>query len=141
MSFKRIILGWIVAFLIWTIVGSILYMNPVVAEYFHKYKDTPAIKSWDGSMNFIIYMELGMLISSLLIAIIYASIVNSLPGKTFIKGLVFGLMLIVLMILYRFFNMWMLTTYPKPLLIIDLINGTIESLFIGMSLALIIKEG
>ena len=131
MNFTFVIVGSVVAALITHLVAAMLYMNPFVTKIYKKHKKHPAINNHSTDKKFMIDMVvLGMFIPSFIAATTYSYLK---PGLHIINGdlgsmaLVLAFMLIGIRIIPRFFDMNMLTSYPKKLLFIELINGIILS--------------
>lgn len=78
------------------------------------------------------------MVQCLLWAFIFALVKPVLPEVLLIKGLVFGLILVAVKIFPRFFDMWIQSTYPNKLLIVEFVNGTIGSFIIGVVFAYVI---
>ena len=134
------ILAGFLASLAWFILGGALYMNPLVDKIYKSYKESPALKKWASLKKYIINMYLlGILIPSLIFAFVYAFINPIFPENLVLKILYFGLIMIGVRIMTRFFDMWLQTSYPNKLLVIEIINGIIGSFVIALILALIIK--
>lgn len=105
----------------WFIAGGILYMNPLVAKVYKKFEDHPAMKKWDNQKKYLAYMYfIGALIPSVIFSFIYESISP-------ISVLHFGLILVGIRIIPRFFDMWIQSSYPNKLLFIEIINGIVLS--------------
>lgn len=112
--------GFIVS-IAWFIIGSLLYTNPTIGKIYKKYENNPGMKKWDKKSKYITYMYLlGALTPSLIMAFVYKLIAP-------ISILHFGLILLGIRIIPRFFDMWIQSSYPNKLLYIEIINGTILS--------------
>ena len=129
------IIGAIVASGLWFIIGGALYMNPAVAKMYKDAEDSPALKKWPNASKYIGLQYVGILIQCLLWAFVFAVIKSALPGNAWAKGLSFGLILVVMKIFPRFFDMWIQTAYPNKLLAVEFINGTIGSFIIALIFA------
>lgn len=132
MKLKRLILAWLVGFVVWAVLGGLLYMNPLVGGYFSEFEGSSGVKVWDDTAEYLIYMHLGGLVEVLIYAIVFAMVRTALPTRRLFRGLAFSLILVVMMVLPRFFTMWIQSTYPDPLLVIDLVNGVIMSVGLGL---------
>lgn len=126
------------ASIVWFIVGSVLYLNPFVAKIYKNAEGSPALKRWPSIPKYIALQYAGILVQCLLWAFVFALIKSVLPGGVLMKGLVFGLILIVVKIFPRFFDMWIQSTYPNKLLAVEFVNGTIGSIVIGAVFSYII---
>lgn len=134
----QIILGGFLASIVWFIVGGALYMNPFIARVYKNAESSPALKKWPSVPKYIGIQYVGILAQCLLWASVFALIKSVFPEEVLIKGLLFGLILVVVKIFPRFFDMWIQSTYPNKLLAVEFINGTIGSFIIGLVFAYVI---
>jgi len=117
---------------VWFILGGILYMNPFIAKIYKKYHKHPSMKHFSNQKNYLtgVFFVAGF-IPIILILFAYQFIVP-------INWIIFGFILFMFRIIPRFCDMWMQTSYPNTLLIIELINGLILSFIIAFMFQLII---
>jgi len=133
------IIGAGAATIVWFIIGAIVYMNPVVDKIYKKYEDHPSVKNRKDVKTFIINtFVFSILIQCVLFAFVYLYIEPLLPGTLLLNTLYFGGILTLVKIIPRFFDMWVQSQYPIPLLGIELINGSIGSFVIAFVFALVI---
>jgi len=133
------ILAGFLASIAWFIIGGALYMNPIVAKIYKNLENSPGLKKWEDTKKYLINMYVfGILIQCLLFALVYSFIKPILPGSLALNTIFFGLILIAVKIFPRLFDMWMQSTYPNKLLVVELVNGTIGSFVIAFILTLII---
>ena len=96
-------------------------MNPFVAKIYKKHETSPSMKKWKSQKSYLSMMYLlGILVPSLIAAFFFYYLAP-------ISVLSFGLLLVGIRMLPRFFDMYMQTSYPNVLLLIELVNGTILS--------------
>jgi hypothetical protein len=114
------------AAVIWFVVGGLLYMNPPVAKIFKKAEGSPALRVWKKQPVYLLVTFLGVLAQGLLWAFVFYFIRPVLPGTFWLDTLLFGIGLFVVKIIPRFIDMAIQTTYPKPLLAMEFVNGTIS---------------
>ena len=133
------LIGGVAASIIWFFVGAVVYMNPVVAKIYKKYEDTPSVKNRKDVKTFIMNtFVFSILIQCLLFVFVYLFIQSILPGTLILNTLYFGIILVAVKIIPRFFDMWVQSSYPTTLLTIEIINGTIGSFVIAFVFALLI---
>jgi hypothetical protein len=116
--------GFIVS-IIWFIVGGALYMNPFIAGIYKKFQGHESMKNtWKTKKQYLINMYiLGILIPVMIASFVYSFLTPiSVPA--------FALILIGIRMVPRLLDMYMQTSYPNKILLIELINGSILS-FIG----------
>jgi len=135
MDALQVVLGGVVASVAWFIAGGALYMNPFVTGVYKNAEASSALKKWPSVPRYIALQYIGILAQCLLWAFVFALVNSALPEGLLIRGLVFGFILVVVKIFPRFYDMWIQSTYPGRLLAIELVNGTIGSLIIGMVFA------
>lgn len=132
----KILLAGFVTSIIWFIAGALLYMNPVAKNIQDSVKNSPALKKWASPTQMMAYVYLlGCLIPSVLIAFVYNAINTVLPSSYWMNVLMFGLILICIKIIPRFSDMATMTSYPKKMLILDIINGSLNSFVMAMVFA------
>ena len=133
------ILGGVAATIVWFIVGAVVYMNPFVAKIYKKYEETPSVKNRKDVKKFIVNtFVFGILIQCLLFAFVYLFIQSILPGNLLLNTFYFGIILVAVKIIPRFFDMWVQSSYPTQLLTIEIINGTIGSFVIAFVFAVLL---
>lgn len=139
MEIVQLIIGGSAATLVWFIIGAIVYMNPFVAKIYEHYEDDPSVKNRKDVKTFIINTFLySVLIQCFLFAFIYLFIQPVLPGTVLMNTIYFGMILVIVKTIPRFFDMYVQSKYPTTLLFIELINGSIGSFVIAGVLALLL---
>ena len=139
MSVPQTVLGGVAASIVWFVVGGALYLNPVIAKVYADAKSSPAVKEWPDQRKYVAAMFAGgSLAQCLLWAFVFAVVKPALPEPAFLQGIVFGLVLVATKMFPRLFDMWIQTTYPNKLLVIEFVNGGIGGFIIGLIFAYII---
>ena len=139
MNILQAILGGVVASIVWFVVGGALYLNPIVAKVYKDAESSPAVKKWPDQRKYLAAMFTGgNLAQCLLWAFVFALVKPALPGPEFLRGIVFGLVLVAIKMFPRLFDMWIQTTYPNKLLVIEFVNGSLGGFIIGVIFAYII---
>ncbi|MBD3312967.1 hypothetical protein GF345_00835 [Candidatus Woesearchaeota archaeon] len=136
----RVILAAIIASIVWFVLGGILYMNTYSKKIFNKEsKKSKAVSKWKNMRQFYAEMYfLGMLIPSIIFAFVYYMVYPSFPGGIMVNGFLFGLILMGIKIIPRFADMKLMTTYPKKLLTMDFIVGSINCFAVAFTIASIV---
>jgi hypothetical protein len=133
------ILGGIAASVVWFVIGAVVYMNPYVGKIYKKYEEAPSVKNRKNIKTFIgNTFVFSILIQCLLFAFIYLFMKPILPGTLILNMFYFGIILVAVKIIPRFFDMWVQSSYPTPLLTIEIINGTIGSFVIALVFSLLL---
>jgi len=136
----RVILAGLLATIVGFVVGYILYgaMNGVYAQY----ADLPYAKPMDSVAIYLITMLAGGSVLTVLLALVYAVIQTGLPGqKPLVKGLSFGVMLMVVFMLPTAFNTWMQIAQPDVLILIEAVNRSIGLMVQAVIIALVYERG
>ncbi len=128
MNILHILFSGFIVSIAWFLIGSVLYVNPTVGKIYKRLENDPGMKKWKSKTKYITYMYLlGTLAPCLIMAIFYEFIAP-------INPLQFGLILIGIRIIPRFFDMWIQSSYPNKLLYVEIINGTILSFMAALVL-------
>lgn len=122
------------------IVLSVLYQNPYIAK-FYKEATTPesAIKVWDSSKKYVLYMASGTQIEVFFITAAYLFFKLYVPEPTLYQALLLSILFTGLRVYPRTFLMWIQTDYPNRLLVIETINGTIGTFIMVLGVYLLVQ--
>lgn len=133
----NILLAGLVASIAWFIIAGALYMNPFVAKMSKRAK-TSAVRPMGGKKEMLSMYLLGCLLPSILFAFVFVFIRPAMQGTFWMDTILFGLILFAIKIIPRMLDMGLLSTYPRKLLAVDLVNGTIASFVIAAALSLML---
>lgn len=142
-NYKKVILYGLVVLIIDMLIGNLLYMNPYVSGVFESYKGHPSIKpieSFGGIGNYITLTMIFGIILFIFLVVLYLVLYNSLPGKGWIKGLSFGIMVGFLKAVPEAFNQFMNINYPVDLIYIQLFNTFFGLILFGLYLDFIFRK-
>ena len=138
-NIKRAVLWGCILIVIQLVFSSLLYMNPIVANINKAFAGHPSIKSFDfigGLGNWILVTEIFGILLMIFWIILYRFAYYSIPGKGWIKGVIFGVVIGIIKSIPEAFNQWMVINYPVPLVLVQLVNTllglTIFGLFLGL---------
>lgn len=137
-NITQTILAGLLASVVYFIGGGILYMNPFVGKIYKSFAGAPGLKKWENTKKYLAYMHGIVFIQCFIFAFVYAFIKPAFTDIVVLNGFYFGLILIAVRIIPRMLDMWIQSTYPNKLLIIELINGTIASFVIAFAIVLVI---
>jgi hypothetical protein len=141
---KKILISGILAGLASFIVGSALYMNPLVSEIYSQYNNYPCSKSMDlfgGLGNWLMLMMIGGLVSTIFLAVLYSYTEKGIAIKsTWKKGLFFGILLWLVTRVSTSYYTWLMYTYPNVLNLIETFNGLIGGIVAGIVLAVVYEK-
>ena len=131
---KKAVLWGTILIILQMIIGNMLYMNPVVANINKQFEGHPSIKSFDflgGLENWIILTMVFGIFLMIIWIFLYKLFYSSLPGKGWIKGLYYGIIIGFIKSVPEAFNQWMVINYPTPLILIQLFNTFISLVIFG----------
>ena len=124
----QVLVAGFVASLVWFILGSVLYVNPWITKIYKKHESSPGFKAWKSQPKYIITMYfVGALIPCLILAFVYSFISPAFTGSLILNIFCLGLIIAGVRMIPRFLDMWIQTTYPDTLLMVEIVNGTILS--------------
>ena len=132
------LLGGFLGSLALFVAAGALYTNPPVGKLYKKFEKSPGLKKWASMPKYLLMQYLGGLVQCLLWTFVFAFIKPILPAGVLLSGIAFGLILLVIKIFPRLFDMWIQTTYPNKLLATEFINGSILSFIVGLVFAAVI---
>lgn len=131
-TIAKFILAVVVTHIIHFVLFVLMYMNPVVIKIYISFDQHPSMKRWDAPGKLYVNMFFLSFIEIVLIGIVYISTVQALPNDFWMKGLVFGLIVAGVRVYSKFYSMYIQTSYPSKLLAIEVVNGTIGCIIIGL---------
>ncbi len=144
MNCKKIIIAGLAAGIVSFIVGSILYMNPLVSDIYAQYGTWPGAKPMDdfgGLGNWMLLMLLGSLVAGVLIAVLYSYTEKAIKVKqTWIKGAFYGFLFWLATGPQYHYNVWLMYQVADIINIIELFNSLIGSLVLGIFLAVVYEK-
>ena len=133
MNIINIIWASLIASVAWFLVGGLLYMNPLTAKIYKSYENAPGFKKWKSTKKYLLNMFVfGNLLQIILFAFVYSFIEPVLNDTLLMNALNFAIILIFVKIIPRLIDMFMQSTYPNKLLLIEVINGSIGSIITAL---------
>lgn len=133
---QTLTLGLIIGVIHFLIIGT-LYGNPLIDKIYAKAQATePSVKRWPSKAKYLFLQFLGTQVEVYILtfAFFWLRPLVLEPGifASFLLGLVFA----SIRVYPRFWNMWIQTTYPNRMLLIEFVNGIISTLIIILGLQL-----
>ncbi|MGE0527753.1 MAG: hypothetical protein AB7G93_22145 [Bdellovibrionales bacterium] len=126
---EQVILWGMFAGILHFMLIGVLYNIPAVArQYELAAQASSAVKKWPSKTQYIVTQFLGTQIEVFILASAFFWLRPSLPLEGLSGALALGLLLALLRVYPRFWNMWIQSNYPNRLLAIELVNGTIGTL-------------
>ena len=117
------------------VVVGILYGNPLVGHISAKAEsESPAVKHWATKGKYFVTQFLGTQIEVYILTIAFVWLRPLVGFGTYGGAILLGCLFAAIRVYPRFWNMWIQTTYPTRLLIVEIVNGTIGTLVISVFL-------
>jgi hypothetical protein len=138
MNVKRLLAAGIAASVLFLVLDAALGTAGgfIGAEAFDlPFEQPPGI---EAKMKFGLIFEL---INGFMLAVIYAVIHPSLPGRGWKKGISYGLLVWGLRVVMGAFSNYMMTDMSPTLIAITVVTGLIEVLILGIVIAAIYRTG
>ena len=130
-----ILLWGAVAGVVHFVVIGILYGNPLVDRISAKAEATsPAVKRWTTKRKYFVTQFLGTQIEVYILTIAFVWLRPLVGFSGYGGAILLGSLLVAIRVYPRFWNMWVQTTYPTRLLVVEIVNGTIGTLVISVFL-------
>lgn len=142
-NYKKAILWGIVLYIIDTIVGGVLFMNPIVSSILDQYMGHPSMKPMEavgGEGNWILITMLFNIFLIIIFITLYLILYKGLPGQGWKKGLFFGVMIALITAVPEAFNQWMIFEYPNILILLQLMNALVGLIIFGIALGIIFDK-
>jgi hypothetical protein len=130
----------LISILVWGFIAGVghfvliglLYGNPFVArQYAEAMQSSPAVRKWASMGKYRLTQFLGTQVEVFILTTAYLWCRPALDDSALSAISILGFMLAAIRVYPRFWNMWIQTTYPRNLLAIEIVNGTIGTLAIA----------
>lgn len=123
-----LILGLLIGIIHFIIVG-ILYQNPFVASLYKEAEDkkSPGYRIWKNKKRYLLSMFLGTQAEVFILTFGYLFLKDYLPFSPFPSAIIISALFTAVRVYPRFWNMWIQSTYPNKLLVVEIVNGTIST--------------
>jgi len=124
--FYNVLVGGLVAGIGHFVLIGLLYGNPFVAkQYDEAMKSDPSVRKWPSPGRYRLIQFFGTQVEVFILTVAYLVFRPALTFSAWSTVLVLGAILASVRVYPRFWNMWIQTTYPRNLLLIEIINGTL----------------
>jgi hypothetical protein len=136
-----IVLWGAVAGVVHFVVIGILYGNPLADRISAKAEaESPAVRHWPTKLKYFVTQFFGTQIEVYILTIAFVWLRPFVGMSGFGGAILFGFLLAAIRVYPRFWNMWIQTTYPRRLLVLEVVNGTIGTLVISVFLQAVIRQ-
>ena len=135
-----VLLWGAVAGLVHFVVIGILYGNPLTDRISAGAEaESPAVRKWPSQVRYFVTQFFGTQVEVYILTFAFVWL-RPLVGLNGYGGLLLGLLFAAIRVYPRFWNMWIQTTYPLRLLLVEVVNGTIGTLVICVFLQLVTQH-
>jgi hypothetical protein len=110
---------------------AILYGNPLVEAYSREANQHASVKQWPSPVGYFVRQFFGTQVEVYLMTAVFFLLRPVMPDPGYLGALEAGGWIAALRVYPRFWNMWIQTTFPNRLLLVEVINGTLGVLFIA----------
>ena len=133
-----VLLWGLAAGLVHFVVIGILYGNPLTERISAGAEaESPAVRKWPSKVKYFVTQFLGTQVEVYILTIAFVWLRPLVGLDGYGGGLLLGLLLAAIRVYPRFWNMWIQTTYPLRLLLVEVVNGTIGTLVICIFLQMV----
>lgn len=113
------------------VVIALLYGNPIVDAYSREANRHVAVRQWPTQAGYFVRQFLGTQVEVYIMTAAFFWLRPATPAAGYLGALEIGALLAALRVYPRFWNMWIQTTFPGRLLLVEVINGSLGCLFIA----------
>jgi hypothetical protein len=132
--FVHVIVWGALAGLVHFVVIALLYANPITDRLSSDLEKAPGVKQWASKPRYFATQFLGTQLEVYILTVVFFWL-RPLIGMQGCGGaMALALLLAATRVYPRFWNMWIQTTYPRRLLAIEVVNGTLGTFAIIMFL-------
>ena len=117
---------------------GLLYGNPIVNRIYEEAQEKEAgVRKWPSKGNYLFTQFLGTQIEIYILTLVFLWLRPMIGWNGLTGALIFGVMLAAIRVYPRFWNMWIQSTYPRNLLKLEVVNGTIGTLAVASTLQML----
>ncbi len=134
----KILLWGLVTGAIHFVIMGVLYGNPFIDKIYQKaQKDSPGVKKWESRAKYLLTQFLGTQVEIFIMTAGFYWIKTLVNVNCMCTVMQIGLIFAGIRVYPRFWNMWIQSTYPNSMLLIEGIFGTISTFIVVISLYLL----
>lgn len=136
-NYQKALLWGAIVLIIHMLIGNLFYMNPFVMDIFQRYEGHPTMKSMEvfgGMSNWIILNAGFSVLYIVFLIILYCTIYESIPGKSWVKGISYGVLIGLIKAVPEAFNQFMVLNYPAELILVQLVIAILGLIIFGILL-------
>jgi hypothetical protein len=111
---------------------ALAYGNPIVDRISARAEsESPAVRQWPSKPRYFVTQFFGTQIEVYILTIAFLWLRPLVDTRGYGGGLLLGSLFAAIRVYPRFWNMWVQTTYPRRLLAVEVVNGTLGTLVIS----------
>jgi hypothetical protein len=116
---------------------GVLYGNPWIDRLYSKAQESsPAVRRWSSKPRYLVMQLAGTQVEVFILTFAFLWLRPAIGIAGITGSLTLGIAFAALRVYPRFWNMWIQTNYPRHLLAVEVINGTLGTLVIALVLHL-----
>lgn len=129
------VVGWgAAAGLVHFVIIAFPYANPVTDRLSRGLEEGPAVRQWPSKPKYFFTQFLGTQVEVYIMTVCFLWLRPLISDPGYSGALELGALLTAMRVYPRFWNMWIQTSYPRRLLAIEVVNGTMGWLAIAVFL-------
>ncbi|MCB9653086.1 MAG: hypothetical protein H6729_02995 [Deltaproteobacteria bacterium] len=126
--------GTVAGVIHFVVVGA-LYGNPFVDRLYRRATESePGVRRWASRRRYMLAMFAGTQVEVYFLALAYFWLRPAVADASLAGTLSLGTLLAAVRVYPRFWNMWIQSTYPRRLLAVEVVNGTVGTVVIVLVL-------
>jgi hypothetical protein len=128
---RRIVVSGALAGLAHFVLVALLYGNPLVDAYSAEANKHASVKQWPTPVSYFVRQFFGTQVEVYIMTVAFFWLCPATSAPGYLGALEIGALIAALRVYPRFWKMWIQTTFPGRLLLVEVINGTLGVLFIA----------
>jgi hypothetical protein len=114
---------------------AIAYGNPIVDRISARAEaESPAVRQWASKPRYFVTQFFGTQVEVYILTLGFVWLRPRVDVQGYAGALLLGGLFAAIRVYPRFWNMWVQTTYPRRLLAVEVVNGTLGTLVIALFL-------
>jgi hypothetical protein len=126
----RVAVWGALAGLVHFVIIALLYANPITDRLSADLERAPAVRQWPSKPRYFVMQFLGTQVEVYILTFAFFWLRPLIGWPGYGGALALGFLLAATRVYPRFWNMWIQTNYPRRLLMIEVVNGTLGTLAI-----------
>jgi hypothetical protein len=127
---ERVAAWGALAGLVHFVIIALLYANPITDRLSADLEKAPSVRQWPSKPRYFVTQFLGTQVEVYILTLAFLWLRPLIGWPGYGGALALGFLLAATRVYPRFWNMWIQTSYPRRLLAIEVVNGTLGTLAI-----------